>query len=153
LAQYGDDDIDEERAVEKFLCIVPKKYLQVAIAIETLLDFSELSIEEVTGRLKAVDNREQLPPSEPVTIGGKLLFTEEQWLARQRERKKGEASGSSALGSSSSHKCRPRKRDKTRGGAPGGADDERKATHDDTCNNCGRTGHWAKDFRQAKHDS
>ena len=42
-----------------------------------LLDFSELSI-EVMGRLKAVDNREQLPPSEPVTIGGKLLYTEEQ---------------------------------------------------------------------------
>jgi hypothetical protein len=83
LARYSDDDIDEERAVEKFLRVVPKKYSQVAIAIEMLLDFSELSIEEVTGRLKAVDNREQLPPSEPVTIGGKLLFTEEQWLARQ----------------------------------------------------------------------
>jgi hypothetical protein len=54
-----------------------------------LLDFSELSIEEVTSRLKAVNNREQLPSSKPVTIGGKLLFTEEQWLARQRERKKG----------------------------------------------------------------
>jgi hypothetical protein len=26
LAQYGDNDIDEERAVEKFLRIVPKKY-------------------------------------------------------------------------------------------------------------------------------
>jgi hypothetical protein len=53
-----------------------------------LLDFSELSIEEVTGRLKAVDNREQLPPSEPITIGGKLLFNEEEWLARQWEWKK-----------------------------------------------------------------
>jgi hypothetical protein len=42
-----------------------------------LLDFSELSIEEATGCLKAIDNREQLPPSEPVTISGKLLFTEE----------------------------------------------------------------------------
>jgi len=87
LARYGDNDIDEERAVEKFLRVVPKKYSQVAIAIEMLLDFSELSIEEVMGRLKAIDNREQLSPSEPVTIGGKLLFTEEQWLARQRERK------------------------------------------------------------------
>jgi len=106
LARYGDNDIDEERAVEKFLRVVPKKYSQVAIAIEMLLDFSELSIEEVMGRLKAVDNREQLPPSEPVTIGGKLLFTEEQWLARQRERKKGEAPGSSALGSASSRKRR-----------------------------------------------
>ena len=107
LARYGDNDIDEERAVEKFLRVVPKKYSQVAITIEMLLDFSELSIEEVTGRLKAVDNREQLPPSEPVTIGGKLLFTEEQWLARQRERNEGEASGSSASGSSSSRKRRP----------------------------------------------
>jgi hypothetical protein len=87
LARYSDNDIDEERAVEKFLRVVPK-YSQVAIAIEMLMDFFELSI-EVTGRLKAVDNRKQLPPSEPVTIGGKLLFTEEQRLARQREQKKG----------------------------------------------------------------
>jgi hypothetical protein len=83
LTRYGDDDIDEERVVEKFLRVVPKKYSQVAIAIEALLDFSELSIEEVIGRLKDVDNRKQLPPSEPVTIGGKVLFTEEQWLTHQ----------------------------------------------------------------------
>jgi hypothetical protein len=100
LARYSDNDIDEERAVEKFLRVVPK-YSQVAIAIEMLMDFFELSI-EVTGRLKAVDNRKQLPPSEPVTIGGKLLFTEEQRLARQREQKKGEASGSLDSGSNTS---------------------------------------------------
>ena len=76
MAWYGDDDIGEERAVEKFLRVVPKKYTQLALSIKTLLDFSELTIEEVTGRLKAVDHREQLP-SELVTIGGKLLFTEE----------------------------------------------------------------------------
>ncbi|XP_066316301.1 uncharacterized protein [Miscanthus floridulus] len=81
LARYGDNNIGEERVVEKFLCVIPKKYSQVAIVIEMLLDFSELSIEEVTGHLKAVDNHEQLPPSELVTIGGKLLFTKEQWLA------------------------------------------------------------------------
>jgi hypothetical protein len=68
-------------------------------------------------------------------------------LARAEE---GGASSSSALGSSSSRKRRPRKRDKARGSALGGADGERKATRDDTCNNCGRTGHWAKDCRQAK---
>jgi hypothetical protein len=150
LTWYDDDDIDEERAIEKFLRVVPKKYSQVAITIETLLDFSELSIEEVTGRLKAVDNREQLPPSKPVTISGKLLFTKEQWLALQRERKKGEASGSLASGLSSSRKRRPRKGDKACGGAPGSTDGEHKATCDDTCNNCGRTGHLAKDCQQAK---
>jgi hypothetical protein len=81
LARYGDNDIDEERAIEKFLRVIPKKYSQVAIAIEMLLDFFQLSIEEVTSRLKAINNHEQLPPSESVTIDGKLLFTEEQWFA------------------------------------------------------------------------
>jgi hypothetical protein len=89
LARYGDNDIDEERAVEKFLHVVPMKYSQVAIAIEILLDFSELSIEEMMGRLKAVDNHEQLPPSEPITIGGNLLFTEEQWLAASESGRRG----------------------------------------------------------------
>ena len=151
LARYGDNNVDEERAVEKFLRVVPKKYSQVAIAIEMLPYFSELSIEEVTGHLKAVDNREQIPPSEPVTISGKLLFTKELWLICQQERKNGEASGSSASGSLSSRKRRLHKRDKARGGAPGGANGERKATRDDTCKNYRRTGHWAKDCRQAKH--
>jgi hypothetical protein len=56
LTRYADDDIDEERAV-KFLRIVPKKYTQLALSIETLLDFSELMV-KVTGCLKAVDHRE-----------------------------------------------------------------------------------------------
>jgi hypothetical protein len=38
LKWFGDDDINEERAVEKLLCIVPDKYTQVALAVETLLD-------------------------------------------------------------------------------------------------------------------
>jgi hypothetical protein len=77
MAWYGDDDIDEEKAIEKFVHAVLKKYTQVALAMETLLDLSELMIVDVTGRLKAVDDHEQQPLSEPVTICGKLLFTEE----------------------------------------------------------------------------
>ena len=54
--------------MEKLPRVVPKKYTQLALSIETLLDFTELTIEEVTGRLKAVDSCE--PPSKPVTIVG-----------------------------------------------------------------------------------
>ena len=36
---HGDNDIDEERAVERLLRAVPPKYAQLRIAIETLLDF------------------------------------------------------------------------------------------------------------------
>jgi hypothetical protein len=54
MVQYGGDDIDKEKAIDKFLRVVPRKYTQVAISIEMLLDLSTLSIEEVTGRFKAV---------------------------------------------------------------------------------------------------
>jgi hypothetical protein len=88
LARHGDGGIDEQKAVEKYLRVVPKKYTQIALSMETLLDLSTLSIEEVIGRLKAVDDREEAPPANPVYVTGKLLFTEEQWLARQKEKKK-----------------------------------------------------------------
>lgn len=101
--------VQQEKAIEKFLHFVPKKYTQATLAMETLLDPSELTIEKVIGRLKVVDDYVQPPPIEPFTINGKLLFTEEKWLARacRKEQKKGEASGSS-----SDRKRRPYKRDK-----------------------------------------
>jgi hypothetical protein len=39
IARHGGKDLDEERAVEKLLRVAPKKYAQLKIAIETLLDF------------------------------------------------------------------------------------------------------------------
>jgi hypothetical protein len=46
--------------------------------MKTLIDLPTLSIEEVTRQLKAVDDREEAPHANPVSIDGKLLFTEEQ---------------------------------------------------------------------------
>jgi hypothetical protein len=67
LARHDDGDIDEQKAVEKYLCVVPKKYSHIALSMETLLDLSALSFEEVTGRLKAVDDRDEAPPTNSVT--------------------------------------------------------------------------------------
>jgi hypothetical protein len=45
MALHDNKDLDQERAVEKLLRVMPKKYTQLKITIETLLDFQVLTIE------------------------------------------------------------------------------------------------------------
>jgi hypothetical protein len=54
---------------------VPVKYIQIALSIETMLDLSTLTIEDVTSRLQAVDKR--MVQATATTDSGKLLLTEE----------------------------------------------------------------------------
>ena len=109
MVQFGDDTYSEERAVEKLFRCVPEKYKQMARLIESLLDLSTMSIEEAIGHLKVVDSDEPPSLSGPITTGGKLLLTREQWLASQGDRKKGEPS--SAIGGRKHGKPRKARRD------------------------------------------
>ena len=93
MAWNDNTDITDAHAVEKLLRCIPKKYSQIVLAIEMLLDFEELSIEEVTERIKAVQDREEVPHTERSTAGGKLLYTADQWRTFDKK-KKDEASGS-----------------------------------------------------------
>jgi hypothetical protein len=94
MVQFGDDTYGEERAVEKLFRCILEKYKQIARSIESLLDLSTMSIEEAIGRFKVVDGDEPQPLSGPITVGGKLHLTREQWEARQGDGKKGESSPS-----------------------------------------------------------
>jgi hypothetical protein len=64
-------------AIQKTLRIVPKRYSQMACSIETLLDLSMLSIEELSGRLSTLEGRGEPEQDE----AGRLLLTAEQWAA------------------------------------------------------------------------
>jgi hypothetical protein len=81
MVQFSDDTYGEERAIEKLFRCIPEKYKQIARSIESLLDLSTMSIEEAIGRLKVVDGDEPQPLSGPITVGGKLHLTREQWEA------------------------------------------------------------------------
>jgi hypothetical protein len=107
MVQFGDDTYDEERAVEKLFCCIHEKYKQIARSIEFLLDLSTMSIEEAIGRLNVVDGDEPQPLSEPITVGGKLHRTREQWEARQagaRGRAEGSARGGAHGGAAGNQK-------------------------------------------------
>jgi hypothetical protein len=117
--KFGDDTYDEERAVEKLFCCIPEKYKQITRSIESLLELSTMSIEEMIGRLKVIDGDEPQSLSEPITVGGKLHLTQEQWEACQGDGKKGESSPSMG-GRKCGKPCKARKG--AQAGARGRAD-------------------------------
>jgi hypothetical protein len=171
MEQYGDYDISEERAVAKFLRSSAPKFLQLNIAIQTILDISALTIEEVTGWFKAVDDEEALAAGEAVSVGGKLHYAIEHYHCDHLPEGAEEGESSSSSGS---RKRGPRRAPKAREGAEGGlrggvdgaarrgagggargggeraAAGEQRPARDDNCCNCGRAGHWARECRQSR---
>lgn len=136
------DNVTDKEVVKKMLHTVPDYLEQVAISIETLLDLSTISIEEATGRLRAVEQRKKPASSSPKDSGERLLLTEEEWMARLKLK---EGSGGSSSGSGSRGKKRGK--GKGRGGRNSTA---REGRNGDACLNCGKEGHWAKDCRSKK---
>jgi hypothetical protein len=81
LVRHDDSDIDEQKAVEKYLRVVPKKYTQIALSMETLLDLSTLCIE----RWWTTVRKWRLPTSSPSTASCSSPRSSGS-LARRRKR-------------------------------------------------------------------
>ena len=138
--------------VRRILHAVLPRFDQIAHSIETLLDVDDMTVEELVGRLKSAEVRDRsrnLPAA--TNSNGKLLLSEEEWLARYKHRLAGEGSrsgGNSGKSSGGPH-----------GGDNGGArtggssgDPARVATKTDRCKYCGKKDHWARECRKKKRD-
>ncbi|KAM0843113.1 hypothetical protein ACQ4PT_057927 [Festuca glaucescens] len=78
------EKFEESNAVRKFLQAVPSKFLEIVSAIEQFGDLKTMTMEEVTGRLKA--HEERLRGSADEKGDEQLLLTRSQWLEKERGR-------------------------------------------------------------------
>ena len=99
-----------------------------------MLDLSTLSIEDVIGHLRAVDER--MEQAIAMTDSGKLLLTEEEWAAQMK--KPGEAS--------SSRGGDGKRRGKT-------SLEKKKKVDPNACRRYEKTGHWTKEYPNHKQES
>jgi hypothetical protein len=110
----------------KFLCVVPKKYKQMAKSIESLLELRNMSIEELTGRLKVYDEDDEEEAGGSAG-GGKLLLTKEQWMACSNQCDGSDSSGCGGSHHTGKNRGRDGARNRTGTGNQGGGG----TTHDD----------------------
>ncbi|XP_073360580.1 uncharacterized protein [Aegilops tauschii subsp. strangulata] len=150
------DKVIEEKAVRKFLRVGPPRYLHIALSIETLVDLHTLTIEDLTGRLKAAEERYDHGGS--AHADGSLMLTEEQWLARYKQREQGEDSsrdggrGGGRAGGRDRGRGRKGKDGAPRDGASGDGQGPWSGGYrfKGSCHNCGIQGHMARDYTKPK---
>jgi hypothetical protein len=139
LATLGDPQPDD-KVVLKYLSITRPRYKQLVLSIETLLDVSTLSIEEVTGRLKAVED----DGGESSAMEGRLLLTKDEWCERNKKKEsiEGSRGGSSSDCGGRGRGSGNRGRGRCHGGRGDGAGPNGWRGN---CHRCVKPDHWARE--------
>ncbi|XP_066311136.1 uncharacterized protein [Miscanthus floridulus] len=168
LVILGDEE-PEPKVVAKYLRVARPRYRQLVVSIETLLDIDTLSIEEVTGRLKAADDGAN-PGGGAGSFGGgssaaRLNHTEDELVERVMSRLQVSGGGGTGGGSGGGRLTSNQRRGRaggnlsqgrgSRGGSKpptDGAGKKKKKLAGDECAYCGIKGHWARECRKKKRD-
>ncbi|XP_074324268.1 uncharacterized protein LOC141661183 [Apium graveolens] len=79
------ESVADSYVLKKILCVVPKRFLQIASTIEQFGDVDTMTIEETVGSLKAHEERMR---GQIENSGHQLLLTEEEWNKREKGEQK-----------------------------------------------------------------
>lgn len=154
------DTKDETEVVRKILQVVPERLEQVAISIETLLDVGTMTVEEVIGRLRAVEQRLEARKL-TAELGSRLLLStkEEEMITQlRRQEKEGVRRGNGKFGGGNFPGGGSNRNNNSGGSRPGflqpsqGRQSPRKATKEDQCHYCKKYGHWQRDCRKKQRN-
>jgi hypothetical protein len=139
------DTVEEIKVVQKILRVVPDQYSQMACSIETLLDLSTVSVEELLRRLRSSEGRGGTTTTQ--NPGGILLLTEEEWEARRQQREQGQGSGGNGNG-------RKKGKPKTKNGrnGNGGRGNGERDMSQVKCYNCNNMGHFSKNCPEPRRE-
>ena len=140
LATLG-DPVEDVKIVDKIIRSISQCFEQIVLVITTLLDLSTLTVADLVGRLKAVEETfEEAIGSQH--HDGKLYLTEEEWDARRKKREAENHSSGGKNGGSGRREGGQRGRGRGRGDQSSKESSSGKHPSD-KCRNCGKKGHWA----------
>ncbi|KAG8070785.1 hypothetical protein GUJ93_ZPchr0006g43514 [Zizania palustris] len=142
-----DSGYTEPEIVRKFLQATPPRFGQIVMAIETLLDLDQMTVEDLIGRLKAADERHRLGGNGGGSSAS-LNLTEDELVARVLTRLQLSGDGSPGGGKTSATNRRSRGtgHDKDGGSSSGskpyaGGNGKKKKVANNECRYCGKAGH------------
>lgn len=110
-------------------------------------------VEDLTGRLKVVEDRWDLGGN--MDGGGRLLLTEEEWLARSNDKQSGSFFPSIAKGGQDQNRGRDKQashRKGSSGGKEAGTSAYKRDKSKVKCFNCNVNGHFAKECRKPRRE-
>jgi hypothetical protein len=124
----------------------------VVVSIEMFVDLKTLTVEELIGRLWAVEERFEDKTEAVTDKMGRLMMAEEDWMEKHKHRflSGSKPGGSGAGGGAPKNKAAAR--------SDGGASKPVKLTSEGTprrkgrCRNCGIYGHWEQDCKRPRKD-
>jgi hypothetical protein len=137
------EEVKDGEIIVKMLRFLPPRFKQITIVIKTLLDVTAMSVADLTGRLKEVEEAfEEAPTS--LQQDRKLYLTEEEWDARRKKREAENHSGSGARGGGAG-KDRGCSRCRGHGGSSSSGSSSKPTS--DECRHYDKMGHWTRECR------